>query len=134
MTRGPGVICSGESGAAPRLHGLADVKETMMITRRVLPYYLFAVIALAAVAAPSPAHSHYPYTDDDSNYLKIVDYFAYPVAVLLEWTVARPLHQLETRGAAGVERDRTVQIGTLRMMRGCTGARPPRYCTRSYGR
>jgi hypothetical protein len=106
----------------------------MMITRCVIPCCLFAVVALGAVAAPSPVQGHDPYTDADSNYLKIVDYFAYPVAVLLEWTVARPLHQLETRGAAGVERDRTVQIGTVRMMRGCTSTRPPRYCRGAYGR
>lgn len=99
-----------------------------MITRRLIPYCLFAMVAVGMVTAASPAHCHYPYNDDDSNYLKIVDYFAYPVAVFLEWTVARPLHQLETRGAAGLERERMVQVGTLRTMRGCTAARPPRYC------
>jgi len=93
---------------------------------RCLPF----LAAAAILMAPSIAPAHYPYEDDDSNYLKIVDYFTYPVAVLVEWTVARPLHALETRGAQGVAQERYVQIGTLRLKRGCASARPPRYCTR----
>ncbi len=101
-----------------------------MIPRCVALRFLLISAAAAMLLAPSPALCHYPYEDSDSNYLKIVDYFAYPVAVLVEWTVARPLHALETRGAQGVEQERYVQIGTLRLKRGCASARPPRYCTR----
>jgi len=86
-----------------------------------------AVVAAVAIAAPAAAHD--PYTEDDANYLKIIDYFTYPIGVLLEWTVARPLHHLETSSVAGFTAERTTQVGTIRVKRGCRGARPPRYCT-----
>ncbi len=89
-----------------------------------------AVVALTlTLVVPMRALAHDPYTDRDSNYLKVIDYFAYPVGVLLEWTIARPLHALETRGVAGQRAGRYTQVGTLRVKRGCRSARPPRYCT-----
>ena len=87
-----------------------------------------AVLALLALSVESHAQQR-PYNDDDSGYLKVIDTFAYPVGVLLEWTIFRPLHALETRGVQGISEGRVETIGTTRVLRGCHSERPPRYCT-----
>ena len=88
---------------------------------------LAALVLVVGSAAPTLAHD--PYRDRDSTYLKIVDYFAFPVGIALEWLVARPLHLLDTRGIQGLRSGRVKQVGTQRTKRGCSGLRPPRYCT-----
>lgn len=87
-----------------------------------------AAVALLALSFDAHAQQQ-PYNDEDSGYLKVIDTFAYPVGVLLEWTIFRPLHLLETRGVQGVSEARVQTIGTTRVLRGCHSERPPRYCT-----
>jgi len=87
-----------------------------------------ALVALFALSIDARAQQR-PYTDDDSAYLKVIDTFAYPVGVLLEWTIFRPLHALETRGVQGIGESRVQTIGTTRVLRGCHSERPPRYCS-----
>ncbi len=96
---------------------------------RGLAVALGATLLLAATAAPTLAHE--PYTDRDASYLKVIDTFVYPVGVLLEWTIFRPLHQFELRSVRGLRTGRTTRQGTRRVQRGCASLRPPRYCSDS---
>jgi hypothetical protein len=102
----------------------------MMISTRIKGGLVCALVALALVAgSAAPTMAHDPYRDSDSNYLKIIDYFTFPVGIALEWLVARPLHMLDTRGIQGLRAGRVSQVGTQKIKRGCRGPRPPRYCT-----
>jgi len=55
---------------------------------------LLCVLALitTVIAAPIPARAHDAYDDSESNPLRLAAYGLYPVGVMLEWIVMRPLH------------------------------------------
>jgi hypothetical protein len=101
------------------------MKQVPMMLARIA---VAVVLGLLAASSEVGAQQQ-PYTDDDSGYLKVIDTFAYPVGVLLEWTIFRPLHMLETRGVQGMSQGRVENVGSVRVLRGCHSERPPRYCT-----
>ena len=81
-----------------------------------------------ALAGATPALAHEPYNDKDADYLNVINTFVYPIGVLLEWTIFRPIHVFESRSVSGHRTGRTSRSGTLRVARGCNTPRPPRYC------
>ena len=104
------------------------MKRVPVLDRITIAIAVLGVSSLLVFAAEVGAQQK-PYTDDDSGYLKVIDTFAYPVGVLLEWTIFRPLHMLETRGVQGISEARMETVGTVRVLKGCHSERPPRYCT-----
>jgi hypothetical protein len=55
---------------------------------------LLCALALVATvtATPIAARAHDAYDDSESNPLRLAAYGLYPVGVLIEWVLMRPLH------------------------------------------
>lgn len=63
-----------------------------------------------------------PYTDEDSDYLKVASFFIEPVGRVLEWVVFRPIHAIHHL----IDPSDRVEGGPDRV---CGGLRPRRECT-----
>ncbi len=49
-------------------------------------------LVVTVIAAPISARAHDAYDDSESNPLRLAAYGLYPVGVMLEWIIMRPLH------------------------------------------
>ena len=86
----------------------------------------FAAVLTIASSTPAAASDPVPYDDHDSNYLKVLYHFTYPVGKVAELVFFRPLHVIASFSQPDPRRDKTAEdsIGE------CIGFRPSRKCSR----
>ena len=88
---------------------------------------LLAVSCLVAVPSPARAADYVPYDDQrDSNYLKVIYRFVYPVGKIAELVFFRPVHTIGslTQPDPDMLREDDNNVGA------CITFRPERRCSR----
>lgn len=95
-------------------------------TRRMAAVVLAAALTIAA-SGPAAADDPIPYDDHDSNYLKVLYHFAYPVGKVAELVFFRPLHVIASLSQPDPRRDLAQDDSAIGE---CIGFRPSRKCSR----